>query len=237
MIFCFCAICDVKNEISGWNRLILSSLIISIFFLLPYSVAHRIACTLWTSLQHKLILFSNVIYVSEIGWTKMDPGLKENTIKLFVSFFWLTIEPARLRILAPAPYLQLLKKPHHLLSVLYQACWSGRLKGSKKSVSSEISPWCYAYTMQSRKRSSKILTMDLFTEIFESLVYYKIYASIWCFMVYNALKQIVSHQHLRRSELSIWVLINQIYYEIFAMPYFSESLFLILICLCRLDTD
>lgn len=40
----------------------------------------------------------------------MDPGLKENTIKLFVSFFWLTIEPSGLKILAPAPYLQLLKK-------------------------------------------------------------------------------------------------------------------------------
>lgn len=82
--------------------------------------------------------------------------------------------------------------------------------------------------------------MDLFTEILESLVYYKIYASIWCFMVYNALKQIVNHpltDDLGRSELSVWVLINQIYYEIFAMPYFSESLFLILICLSRLGTD
>lgn len=132
MILGFYAICDVKNEASGWNRFILSSLIISIFFLLTYSVVHRTACSPWTSLQYKLILFSNVIYVSKIGWTKKEPGLKENTRKLFVSFFWLTIEPPRLRILAPAPYLQLLKKPHHLLSVLYQACWSGRLKGSKK---------------------------------------------------------------------------------------------------------
>lgn len=169
----------------------------------------------------------------------MDPGLKEHTIKLFVSFYWLTIEPPGLRILAPAPYLQLLKKPHHLLSILYRAYWPGRLKIIKKkeNVSSEISSWYCVHTIQARKRRSKILMMDLSTEIFESLVYYKIYASIWCFMVYNALKQIVSHQHLGRSELSVWVLINQIYYEIFATPYFSESLFLILICLCRLDTD
>lgn len=72
---------------------------------------------------------------SKIGWTKMNPRLKENTIKLFVSFFWLTTEPPGLRILAPAPYLQLLKNPHHLLPVLYQACWPGRLKEIRKKKS------------------------------------------------------------------------------------------------------
>lgn len=54
--------------------------------------------------------------------------------------------------------------------------------------------------MQLRKRSSKILMKYLFfffTEIFKSLVCYEIYASIWCRMVYNALKQVV-------SLISIW---------------------------------
>lgn len=67
--------------------------------------------------------------VSKIGWPKMDPRLNKAICNLFL----VTTEPPRLRILAPAPYLQLLKKPHHLLPVLYQACRLGRLKGNRKN--------------------------------------------------------------------------------------------------------
>lgn len=60
----------------------------------------------------------------------MDPGLKQHTIKLFVSFSLDLTNHSASKAEDPRScfLFAVAKKKNHLLSVLYLVCWPGRLR-------------------------------------------------------------------------------------------------------------